>query len=318
MNLRSLPGAFLLMVGCALLLARPAAADEGGTSFWLPGQFGSFAAVPGDPGWSLPLVYYHTSVEASGEKSFAIGGRITAGLKARGDLVFAAPTYVFTAPVAGGQASVGMAAVLGRMHVSTDAVLTGPGGATLSAGEGDTTGGFADLYPTASLKWNDRNHNYMVYTMAGVPVGSYEKDRLANLGTNHWALDGGGGYTYLDAKSGREFSAALGFTYNWENSDTHYKNGTSAHLDWAATQFLSEQTHVGLAGYFYNQLSGDSGSGAVLGDFKSRVSGIGPQLGYFFPVGKKKGYLNLKAIGEFDAQNRPSGWNTWITLSIPL
>ncbi len=81
----------------------------------------------------------------------------------------------------------------------------------------------------------------MAYTMAGVPVGSYELGRLSNLGTNHWSLDAGGGYTYLDAKKGHEFSAVLGFTYNWENNDTDYKSGTSAHLDWAASQILSEQ-----------------------------------------------------------------------------
>ena len=121
--------------------------------------------------------------------------------------------------------------------------------------------------------------------MAGVPVGSYKVGRLANLGTNHWSLDAGGGYTYLDPKKGHEFSAVLGFTHNWENDDTNYKNGTSGHLDWAASQFFSEQLHVGIVGYFYKQLSGDSGSGAVLGDFKSKVSGIGPQIGYFFPVG---------------------------------
>jgi NADH:ubiquinone oxidoreductase subunit len=26
--------------------------------------------------------------------------------------------------------------------------------------------------------------------------------------------------------------------------------------------------------------------------------------------------LNLKGYGEFDAANRPSGWNTWLTFSI--
>jgi hypothetical protein len=29
-----------------------------------------------------------------------------------------------------------------------------------------------------------------------------------------------------------------------------------------------------------------------------------------------QGYLNLKGYGEFDAANRPSGWNTWLTFSI--
>jgi hypothetical protein len=58
--------------------------------------------------------------------------------------------------------------------------------------------------------------------------------------------------------------------------------------------------------------------GATLGNFKSRVGGIGPQVGYFLPVGKEKGYVNLKGYWEFDAKNRPEGWNIWLTLALPL
>jgi hypothetical protein len=293
-------------------------ADEGGVSFWLPGQYGSFAAVPGDPGWSLPLVYYHSSVDADASKSFRRGGQVTGGLDVRADLLLAVPTYVFGTPVLGAQASVSVAALLGRAKVGIDATLSGPLGGVLSGSRSDTVEGVGDLYPSASLKWNRGNHNYMAYTMAGVPVGAYSADQLANLGTNHWSWDAGGGYTYLDPKKGHEFSAVLGFTYNFENPDTDYKNGVSSHLDWAASQFFSEQLHVGLVGYFYQQLTGDSGSGAVLGDFKSRVYGVGPQVGYFFPVGGQKWYVNLKGYYEFDALNRPEGWNTWVTLAIPL
>ena len=42
------------LAGCALgaLCSARAQADEGGVSFWLPGQFASFAALPGHPGWA--------------------------------------------------------------------------------------------------------------------------------------------------------------------------------------------------------------------------------------------------------------------------
>jgi hypothetical protein len=293
-------------------------ADEGGVSFWLPGQFGSFAAVPGDPGWSLPLLYYHTSTDAGASKSFSRGGRVRAGLDVKADLLLAIPTYVFTQPVLGGQASVSMAGLFGRAKVGVDATLTGPGGGTVTGSQSDSLSSVGDLYPATFLKWNQGVHNYVAYAMAGVPVGSYDAARLANLGTNHWSLDAGGGYTYLDTKSGREFSATLGFTYSFENADTDYQNGVSGHLDWAASQFLSEKLHVGVVGYFYQQLTGDSGAGAALGDFKSRVYAVGPQIGYFFPVGGQKWYVNLKGYYEFDARNRPEGWNTWVTLVIPL
>jgi hypothetical protein len=110
----------------------------------------------------------------------------------------------------------------------------------------------------------------------------------------------------------------LGFTYNFENPDTDYKNGIDSHLDWAASQFLSQQWHIGLAGYFYYQLTGDSGTGARLGGYKSRVIGVGPEVGYFFKVGDQNWYANLKGFYEFDAANRPEGWNVWVTLAIPL
>jgi hypothetical protein len=41
-------------------------------------------------------------------------------------------------------------------------------------------------------------------------------------------------------------------------------------------------------------------------------------VGYFFPVGGSKWYLNLKGFYEFEAKNRPEGWNVWLTVSLPL
>jgi hypothetical protein len=48
-------------------LASGAKADEGGVSVWLPGFFGSLAASPLQPGWSLTSIYYHTSVSAGAD-----------------------------------------------------------------------------------------------------------------------------------------------------------------------------------------------------------------------------------------------------------
>ena len=298
----------LLSIAIILFCAR-VYADEGGTSFWLPGQYGSLAAVPAEPGWSLALIYYHASTDAGGSRDFQKGGKITLGLVVSQDLILAVPNYVFETPVIGGQASISMAGVYGNVDVDVDATLSDPGGSVISGSESDSNTAFGDLYPSFSLRWNHGNNNTMIYTMLGVPVGSYDAERLASIGTNHWAVDIGGGYTYLNMETGREFSATLGFTYNFENPDTDYQNGIDAHLDWGASQFLNEQVHLGLVGYFYYQLTGDSGDGAVLGDFKSSVNGIGPQIGYLFKMGEKDTYLNLKAYWEFGADHRPEGWN---------
>jgi hypothetical protein len=99
------------------------------------------------------------------------------------------------------------------------------------------------------------------------------------------------------------------------NTDTNYQNGINWHLDWGASQFLSEHVHVGAVGYFYQQLTADRGAAAFQGDFLSRVAAIGPQIGFIIPTGSVQTYLNFKGYWEFAAENRPSGWNAWVTLS---
>jgi hypothetical protein len=37
-------------------------ADESGVSFWTPGTFASFAAIPGEPGWSFSTTFAKLSV----------------------------------------------------------------------------------------------------------------------------------------------------------------------------------------------------------------------------------------------------------------
>src|SRR5262249_37424164 len=113
---------------CFALLAFAAGsvvADEGGGSFWLPGQFGGLSAVPGSPGWTMPAIYYHTSANADADKAFPIGGKVSVGLDADVDLIFIAPTYEFANPVWGGQLGVSIAWAFGEPEISADATLTG-------------------------------------------------------------------------------------------------------------------------------------------------------------------------------------------------
>jgi hypothetical protein len=113
-----------------------------------------------------------------------------------------------------------------------------------------------------------------------------------------------------------EFSIVSGLTGNFTNPHTGYTNGIDWHTDWAASQFVTKQLQLGAVGYFYQQITPDSGAAPILGAFASRVAGIGPQVGYLFPVGNMQGYVNLKAYWEFAAQNRPEGWNAWVTFSL--
>jgi hypothetical protein len=317
-------------IAAVTLTPQAAFADEGGVSFWLPGTFGSFSAVPQEPGWSFATIFYYTDVSAGGQLSASrqvtrggltanVNGNLTGNLNATGDLFVLAPSYAFEQPVLGGQLALSVTAFFGNNSTNVSAALTGavgPFGFSVSGARGDAVTGFGDLYPQAALRWNNGNHNFMTYVTGDVPIGDYDPNRLSNLGIGHGAVDGGAGYTYFDMKNGHEFSAVAGATYNLQNAATRYQNGVDLHLDMAASQFLSEQFFVGVVGYAYDQVTPDIGALPIQGTFESRVFGAGPQVGYLFPLGKMQGYLNLKGYMEFGAMNRPEGWNAWLTFSI--
>jgi hypothetical protein len=321
----------LFTAGAAILLtSAPCAADQGGVSFWLPGTFGTLAATPLEPGWSAAAIYLHSDLSAGGNvaasRTIGFSGRtanltvnLNANLKATADMLAFGPTYVFSQPVLGGQFAISGLAVYGGQHATVDANITGALGPIGFAAENSISqslDAWGDLYLQPTLRWNNGVNNYLIYGMMNFPVGSYNPNRLDNFGLGHWSIDGGGGYTYFQPKSGWQFSAVAGLTYNFVNPYLDYQNGIDGHLDWAVSKFVSKQFHIGVVGYAYQQLTADSGVGATLGDFKSRVFAVGPEIGYLFPVGDLQGYLNLKAYKEFGAENRAEGWNAWLTLAI--
>jgi hypothetical protein len=195
-------------IGCvaatAALIASAgiARADESGVSFWLPGQFGSLAAVPGTPGWSMAAVYYHASVEGSGSVAAAreiqvgripatVNVNLNANLNGQGDLMFLAPTYTFATPVLGGQLAMGITGIFGRSSADINGTLTtavGPFATTRVGSIGDSITSVGDLYPMISLKWNNGVNNYMTYATGDIPVGDYDPNRLAKAITILTAL----------------------------------------------------------------------------------------------------------------------------------
>jgi hypothetical protein len=142
------------------LLPVPSAADQGGISFWLPGAFGSLAAVPGQPGWALGTIYYHSSVDAGGNvaasRAIRLGNRTTnltvnlnATLDGNVDVALIVPSYTFASPVLGGQLTTSLMAVVGNSQASIDATVTGalgPIGFAASRSVSDSLFSAGDLF----------------------------------------------------------------------------------------------------------------------------------------------------------------------------
>ena len=232
-NFRRCAARYATALVCSALfgsLFGTARADEGGVSLWLPGFFGSLAASPLQPGWSLTSIYYHTSVSAGSDVATAreittgripvnLTASVSASLDARADLALALPTYTFATPVFGGQLTVGAIGIYGRESTSLAGTVTGALATPLGTvpfsrfdSISDSVSGFGDVFPLATLRWNNGVHNVMTYVMGDVPVGAYDSTRLSNIGIGHAGIDAGAGYTYLvafgDSKKARPMPAA--------------------------------------------------------------------------------------------------------------
>jgi len=147
------------------------------------------------------------------------------------------------------------------------------------------------------------------------PTGSYEKGRLGNPGLNYWTFDPVIGAVYSDKASGFNAMAHVGYAMNTENPDTDYQSGSLLHFEGVIQQIIplgSGFLSLGAEGFYFEQVTGDSGDGATLGDFKGRTAGLGPVLGYIQPFGKETLVVELKWLPELDTKNRLEGDYIWL------
>jgi len=304
-------GRALVVLGIALASPGAAWADEGGASFWIPGQAAeNLAATMPSPGWSVPVTYYYYAGSAPDSVSTGYGAAVAPGTRSRTSLVTFTPTYAPSTPLLGGQLALAVS-----LGVAGEWTQVAQGAADPYS---QTVWGFTDVAPAATLGWQRGANAWAVYVTGNVPVGSYDSTRLSNVGLGRAALDAGALYTYQLGDGGPSASAALGMTYNFTNPETDYRSGIDAHLDVSAMMPLSASWRAGLSGYVYYQLTGDGGSGNACGPCKSRVAGVGPQVNYAFGAAGPSWSANLRGYYEFWARNRLQGYAVFASLSIPL
>lgn len=291
--------------GC-LLACAIAAAEEGGTGHYLPGSMASFIdTVP--PSEAFVLRLNVISYQADVEKDVMLPLAGTVAVNADVDTKGYGLTGVWR-PSWGSLSdkwSYAMGATIPFIDLTVEADV-------LSVKRSDSVSGVGDIMiMPLMLNYNqnaDLNYTFRVSMYA--PTGDYKVGRLANTGKNFWTLEPTASINYFGQKNGREAQLFFGIDFNEENSDTNYKSGTQMHLDGVVAQHFplaKGLAGVGVTGYWYKQVTGDSGSGATFGDFKGKVLGIGPVVSYTQKLGGGNLISELKWISESGASRRLEG-----------
>ena len=290
-------------------------AEEGGSGHYAPGEMASFFdALPGKPGLAVANYFMYYDASASGILPFA--GNLTLDSHAQVYCDSLMIMYDTNLKLLGGDyvPAVGIPYV----WLEVDGKITGPLG---PVGARDTANGLGDilLYPFM-LGWTKNDFKYDLRLGIYAPTGDYEKGRLANVGKNFWTFEPAVSVSWLSSKIGTEVSAYAALDFNTPNDATDYQSGDVFHLDVTVAQHLplGKLGAIGLGAnaFYYQQFTGDTGSGAVLGDFEGRTVGVGPVLSFITKLGKTDLAVEVKWLPELDVQNRIKGDYIWFKLGL--
>jgi hypothetical protein len=293
-----------------LFSLQPTNAAEYGTGPWVKGYSDIFAGVlPPVPGIYVRNDAYHYQGNAD---RTVLDGLVELGVDQKYMADILAVTVVTPYKVLGGTYSFGLVPSFISMNVNVDVGVDprnfGLPLAPLSLEFGDSkmSQGDSVLAPII-LGWDSGNWHANFGGFVFAPTGDYDRRDLANTSLNHWAVMPRFAATYFDPKTGWQASGALIYTHNWENPATNYETGDIVNVEGTITKNFGA-LGAGVASYGMIQVTGDSGQGARLGSFESRVYGVGPIVSYTLGTGTPSPLTLLaKWYTEFDAKNTFEG-----------
>jgi hypothetical protein len=296
-------------------LAPAAQAVEGGIGAYFLGTRDSFAGVVPPPGTYLSFSYDNLQGDVAG---VSIGGLpIRADAEVKVNLLRLGLTRSFDAQLWGGQPALNLTVPILDVGLGFTAVTPPLVGARID----DSTSGVGDLIFTPMVGWNSGMLNYSAALSIYAPTGSYatatvdvpnrDIDALSN-GKNVWSFQPVFAATWFNPQSGLELSGAASMLFSTRNTATDYQTAPAVQLEAAVLQHTKTGWAFGVAGYHYEQISDDSGSGAdatrtALGasSLRAKVSGAGPIITYSgVSLFGGQASFKLKYTTEFNGKRR--------------
>ena len=212
-----------------------ASASEYGISTYRPGLVDLFAGYLGPPGTTLVKGYL--LFQDANEKAITQNGRIEADAHTTTytSAVFAA--YITSLRLLGSYWGAG---AITQFRIAAQSLRVAPVSIPVGT-QNSTVAGLGDeiLLPLM-FSWNFGQFHLASALAFYAPTGSYDRQRIINIGCNRWAVEPDAGLPWMDEEHGREASLFVGYTINTQNTATDYLSGDEFHADFALAQHLPQ------------------------------------------------------------------------------
>lgn len=177
--------------------------------------------------------------------------------------------------------------------------------------------GLADIIVDPFIvAWHWGDYHAIAAVEIFVPTGDYTRGNPASVGKNFWTIEPVFAVTGM-YENGLSWSVKLMYDFNTKNDD--WLNPTTAtvgelepgqefHLDYAVDYNVGGGFRVGVAGWYYKQITDDEFDGVEIEGDRGQVFAIGPLVKYDLQPNVS---FIARYAWELEAENRPEGNAFW-------
>jgi len=272
------------------------------TAHYVPGVEGLKGASLPPPGIYLRdyNVFYYADVINDSR------GNEIPGVDAKGFIYANVPRllWITDAELLGGY--IGVDALLPLQYTDLD-VKAGPN-SLINEG----TFGIGDFFAEATWSKHIQKFDFSLAYGIWAPTGDSSPGLTTRAGIGYWThMFTAGATWYIDSQKKWAVSALNRYEINMEKADTDITLGQAYTLEWGVSYGISKTVDVGVAGYYQQQVTEDSGQGS--NGERDRVAGVGPEVSVFYPQ-VTLGW-SLRYAYEFLAESRLQGHTVALTIT---
>ncbi len=174
------------------------------------------------------------------------------------------------------------------------------------------TFGIGDFFMEGTWSTHLKQFDFSLGYGIWAPTGDFSPSHPTWAGLGYWTQMLTAGATwFVDPERKWAISALNRYEFNSDQEDTHTMRGQAYTMEYGVSYSVSPTVDVGLAGYYQQQVTGDSGPAAATSH--DRAAGVGPEVSVFYP--KYTLGWSLRYAYEFLAESRFQGHTFALTIT---